>query len=169
MYLAAMPDSAHRHAHAPPARAAFDAAAWLRGHGLRATRGRIAIVRLLHAGAAPLTLADIHAKVKRQGCDFATVFRFVSILEEKGLVERVAWIDGTTRHEMRSEDAHQHHHYLICRTCQKIEPIDECVVEKFEDQIARERGYAALSHSLQLSGVCPDCQKESSRERKAAN
>lgn len=136
----------------------IESAAWLREHGLRATHSRIAIVRLLHASEVPLTLADIHEKLAKESCDFATVFRFISILEDKKLVERVAWIDGTTRHEMR-DGPHHHHHYLICRNCHKVEPLDECVVERFEDQIAKERGYAALSHSLQLSGVCPACQK----------
>ncbi len=143
----------HGHSHA------IDAATWLRENGLRATHGRIAIVGLLDASSVPLTLADIHEKVHADGCDFATVFRFISILEDKELVQRVAWIDGTTRHEIRSKDGHHHHHYLICRTCHKVEPLDECVVERFESQIARERGYSGLSHSLQLSGVCPDCQK----------
>jgi Fur family ferric uptake transcriptional regulator len=141
---------------AEPASQSIDAAAWLHENGLRATRGRIAIVRLLDASTVPLTLADIHEKVKAKGCDFATVFRFISILEEKGLVQRVAWIDGTTRHEISRD--HHHHHYLICRNCHKIEPLDECVVGRFEDQIAKERGYSSLSHSLQLSGVCPKCQ-----------
>lgn len=145
----------------------LDAASWLRKEGLRATHGRIAIVRLLDASNVPLTLADIHEKVKKEGCDFATVFRFISILEKKELVERVAWIDGTTRHEIRSRNGHHHHHhYLICRTCHKVEPIDECVVEQFEDQIAKERGYAGLSHSLQLSGVCPECQKPGAKASK---
>ncbi len=138
---------------------AIDAEAWLRKNGLRATQGRMAIARLLDASPVPLTLAEIHDKVRAKGCDFATVFRFVSILEEKELVQRVAWIDGTTRHEICAKDGHHHHHYLICRTCHKIEPIDECVVERFESQIAKERGYVGLSHSLQLSGVCPQCQK----------
>ena len=144
----------------------IDAAAWLRENGLRATHGRIAIVRLLDASTVPLTLAEIHEKVRGEGCDFATVFRFVLILEEKELVQKVAWIDGTTRHEIRARDGHHHHHYLICRACHKVEPIDECVVERFEDQIAKERGYAALSHSLQLSGVCPACQKPSAKARR---
>lgn len=144
---------------------AIDAAAWLRENGLRATHGRIGIVKLLDASPAPLTLAEIHEKVKAKGCDFATVFRFISILEEKALVQRVAWIDGTMRHEICAKDGHHHHHYLICRTCHKIEPIDECVVERFEDQIAKERGYSGLSHSLQLSGVCPECQKPKAAKR----
>ena len=141
-----------------------DAAGWLREHGLRATQGRIAIVRLLQSSKVPLTLSDIHEKLgKACGCDFATVFRFVSLLEEKNLVERVAWLDGTTRHEMR-DDSHHHHHYLICRNCHKVEPLDECVMERFEDQIAKERGYAGISHSLQLSGVCPACQQPATKK-----
>ena len=150
--------------HAAPE--ALDAASWLRKEGLRATHGRIAIVRLLDASPVPLTLTDIHEKVRKEGCDFATVFRFISILEKKELVERVAWIDGTTRHEIRPRDGHHHHHYLICRTCHKIEPIDECVVGRFEGQIARERGYAGLHHSLQLSGICPECQKPAAKAQK---
>ena len=147
--------------------ATLDAAAWLRGNSLRATHNRIAIVRLLHSSEVPLTLAEIHQKLKGESCDFATVFRFVSILEQKELVERVAWIDGTTRHEIRARDGqHHHHHYLICRTCHKVEPIEECVVESFEDRIAKDRGYAGLSHSLQLSGVCPACQNPGAKTSK---
>jgi len=146
---------------------AIDAVAWLRKEGLRATHARIAIVQLLDENTVPLTLAEIHEKVRKEGCDFATVFRFISILEKKRLVERVAWIDGTTRHEIRSRDGHHHHHhYLICRTCHKVEPINECVVERFENQIAKERGYSGISHSLQLSGVCPKCQKPAGKTQK---
>jgi Fur family ferric uptake transcriptional regulator len=144
-----------------------EAADWLREQGLRATQNRIAIVDLLNASDVPLTLAEIHDRVHGAGCDFATVFRFITLLEDKALVERVAWIDGTTRHEIRGRDGAHHHHYLICRTCHKVEPIEDCVVEKFEDRIAKERGYAAVSHSLQLSGVCPECQQPSAAEKKA--
>ena len=80
--------------------------------------------------------------------------------------EAKAWIDGSMRHEIKARDGHHHHHYLICRTCHKVEPISDCVVERFEDQIAKERGYAGLSHSLQLSGVCPACQKPAGNTRK---
>jgi Fe2+ or Zn2+ uptake regulation protein len=141
------------------------AATWLREHGLRATQNRIAIVDLLNASDVPLTLAEIHDRLQGAGCDFATVFRFITLLEDKALVERVAWIDGTTRHEIRDRDGAHHHHYLICRTCHKVEPIEDCVVEKFEDRIAKERGYTSVSHSLQLSGVCPKCQQPGAAEK----
>ncbi|HUB67722.1 MAG TPA: Fur family transcriptional regulator [Candidatus Methylacidiphilales bacterium] len=137
----------------------FDASAWLRQNKLRATHARVSMIRLLDASATPLTLTEIHEKVRGEGCDFATVFRFITILEQRGLVDKLPWVDGSTRHEIRARDGHHHHHYLICRTCQKIEPIDECVVGRFEDRVAKERGYASISHSLQLSGVCPKCQK----------
>lgn len=145
----------------------LDAAAWLRGNGLRVTGGRVAIVRLLDASRVPLTLHQIHAQAGAHACDFATVFRFVTLLEEKGLVEKVAWADGTTRHELRTGDGH-HHHYLICRTCHKVEPVDDCMVERLEEEIAAERGYTAMNHSLQLTGVCPTCQKSRPAKKKKA-
>jgi Fur family ferric uptake transcriptional regulator len=141
----------------------IDAQAWLRQNGLRATKGRMAIVRLLDASKVPLTLQEIHDQVGGKNCDFATVFRFISILEEKALVEKVAWMDGTTRHELR--DGH-HHHFLICRTCHKVEPVDECMVDRLENQIAAKRGYTAINHTLQLSGVCPRCQKTTAKKRR---
>ena len=141
----------------------IDARAWLKQNGLRATPGRIAIVRLLDVSKVPLTLHEIHERAGGKSCDFATVFRFISILEEKALVEKVAWMDGTTRHELR---AGHHHHYLICRTCHKVEPVDECMVDRLENQIAAKRGYTAINHTLQLSGVCPRCQKTKSPAKK---
>ena len=144
-----------------------DAAAWLRRHGLRVTSGRVAIVRLLEASRVPLTLHQLHAQAGAHACDFATVFRFITVLEEKGLVEKVAWADGTTRHELRPGDGH-HHHYLICRTCHKVEPVDDCGVERLEEEIAAARGYTAMNHSLQLTGVCPTCQKSRGTKKKKA-
>jgi Fur family ferric uptake transcriptional regulator len=147
-----------------PAR--LDAAAWLRERGLRVTGGRVAIVKLLDASQVPLTLHQIHERAGDHACDFATVFRFISILEKKGFVEKVAWIDGTMRHELRGDDDH-HHHYLICRSCHKVEAVDDCVVGRLEEELAAKRGYAAIGHSLQLTGVCPSCQKSKTGKRKA--
>jgi Fur family ferric uptake transcriptional regulator len=147
--------------------AAFDAAAWLRQRGLRVTGGRVAIVKLLDSSKVPLTLHQIQERAGAHACDFATVFRFISILEKKGLVEKVAWMDGTKRHELRGSDDH-HHHYLICRSCHKVEPVEDCVVSRLEQELAAKRGYAAIDHSLQLTGVCPRCQKSGTKKKKAA-
>ena len=74
-------------------------------------------------------------------------------------------MDGTMRHELRADDAH-HHHYLICRSCHKVEPVDDCVVGRLEEELAAKRGYTAIGHSLQLTGVCPRCQKSGSKAKK---
>ena len=106
----------------------------------------------------------------------ATVIRVVPFFMEDGYFTRVAiprtleaqaGADGTTRHELRTGDGH-HHHYLICRTCHKVEPVDDCVVERLEEEIAAERGYTAMNHSLQLTGVCPTCQKSRAARKKKA-
>jgi Fur family ferric uptake transcriptional regulator len=151
-----------------PTPAGLDAAAWLRERGLRVTGGRVAIVKLLDASQVPLTLQQIQERAGEHACDFATVFRFISILEKKGFVEKVAWMDGTMRHELRANDAH-HHHYLICRSCHKVEPVDDCVVGRLEEELAAKRGYTAIGHSLQLTGVCPSCQKSKPEKKKAAH
>ena len=40
---------------------------------------------------------------------------------------------------------------------------------RLEESNAAERGYTAINHSLQLSGVCPSCQKTAAPRKKKTN
>lgn len=154
------------------AAAAFPVAGWLREHGLRVTRSRVAMVELLRGAKKPLPLGDIHAALSAPGgdagaaCDFATVFRFLKVLEDKAMVDKQPWVDGTDRYELKpdascpdGDGAHDHHHhYLVCRQCQRTEKIEQCLVSRLQTSIGRQTGYRELTHTLQFSGLCPRCQ-----------
>ena len=130
---------------------------WLTRHQLRVTEGRVSTVQILRAESAPISLTDLHLKL--QPLDFATVFRFVKMLENKRLLVRHNWDDGTIRYALHSDQAHEcHHHYIICRSCRRAEELDHCTVEQMERDLVRNKGYRDLSHSLQFFGICPDCQ-----------
>lgn len=138
------------------------ASTWLQNNGLRLTRGRLAIIgELLHA-PQPLTLSELHHRVKVERCDFATVFRFIQILEKKALVVRHAWNDRQLRYELAALPGAHHHHHLICKSCHRVEEIDACTVASVEKDLARQKGYAEVTHSLEFFGVCPDCQESAS-------
>lgn len=135
------------------------AARWLHEHGLRLTRGRQAIIRELLATHQPLTLSELHSRVKSERCDFATVFRFIQILEKKKLAVRHAWNDRQLRYELAGQPDGHHHHHLICKSCHRVEEIDTCTVVSLEKEVARQKGYAEVTHALEFFGLCPDCQE----------
>lgn len=141
---------------------------WLQDNGLRLTRGRLAIIReMLHA-PTPLTLSELHVLVKAERCDFATVFRFIQILEKKKLAVRHAWNDRQPHYELAGLHDGHHHHHLICKSCHRVEEIDACTVATLEKDLVRQKGYTDVSHSLEFFGVCPDCQQGSPEAKAAA-
>ena len=131
------------------------------------------MIELLRRAKAPLPLGDIHDALSARGagpgsaCDFATVFRFLKVLGEGGLVDKQPWVDGTDRYELTpdascpgaAEGAHDHHHhFLVCRRCQRTERIEECLVSRLQTSLSKRTGYRELAHTLQFSGLCPRCQ-----------
>ena len=131
--------------------------AWLCQRGFRVTAMRKAIVALLEENPLPVTLLEIHRKLPKGKCNFSSVFRFMEMLEAKGLIERTPWIDGSIRCHLRDET--QHRHYLICRNCQRVESVSGCSLGRNEHQIGAKCGYTDIAHILLYSGICPLCQK----------
>ncbi len=128
---------------------------WLRLHEIRVTDQRLALVDFLRKKRGPHTLAKIHQGVKKSSSDFATVFRFIQLLEKKNLVQQHYWEDNQIRYEINEG----HHHYLICRNCQQVEPIEGCSLFEMEKMLQSNKKYTKLSHRLEFFGICPQCQK----------
>lgn len=128
----------------------------VRRSGLRLTRPREAMLRVLLRQRTPMTMREIRRSAGRG--DAATVYRSLKALEKAGVVRRCDFGDGCARFEISlSEDAHGHH--IRCRICKKIEPIDYCGLENVEIAIERVLKYSRITHSLEFFGVCPDCAK----------
>ncbi len=141
------------------------------------------MVELLRRAKNPLPLGDIHDALAGKGadpeaaCDFATVFRFLKVLEDQSLVDKQPWVDGTDRYELTPdatcpgavEGAHDHHHhFLVCRQCQRTERIEECLVSRLQTSLGKRTGYREIVHTLQFSGLCPRCQPAAAPVRKGA-
>ncbi|MDD6087555.1 MAG: transcriptional repressor, partial [Bifidobacterium boum] len=75
-------------------------------------------------------------------------------LAESGAVDTVR-LDGQQMFRICDDDSH--HHHLICSGCGKtieIEPPDM----EWMRQIARSHGFKINSHTLEIFGLCSDCQ-----------
>jgi len=128
----------------------------LRAHGQRVTEPRKAILGILASEHGPFSAEDLHQRIPRGECDLVTVYRTLTAMEELGIVRRCDFGDGTYRYEFNH--AGHHHHHVICRTCREVKVLDVCVVDALE-RMVREMGYTDVTHTLELFGVCPKCQK----------
>ena len=129
----------------------------LRRRALKITGPRKRILDLLRNHPHPMTNKEVYAALG-EGCDLATIYRSMHMLEGMGMVKRYDFGDGIARFELVAEGEDDHHHHLICRECSKIVEIDECFPSEFEAQIAAASGYREVSHKLEFFGVCPTCQ-----------
>ena len=51
-----------------------------------------------------------------------------------------------------------HHHHLVCRSCGKTVEVQGPAVETWADEMATQHGFADVSHTLELFGICSACQ-----------
>lgn len=104
----------------------------------------------------PVTTAKL-AELCSPDVDRATVYRTVELFESLGIVNRI-WHGLKSQVEL-SEIFTPHHHHATCQHCGKSIDIINAELEKTLSGIARQHGFLALSHVIEISGYCSDCHK----------
>jgi Fur family ferric uptake transcriptional regulator len=124
----------------------------LRKAGLKVTLPRVKILQLLeHAEATNqhLSAEAVYKQLMESGEDvgLATVYRVLTQFESAGLVTRHNFESG---HSVFELSKNQHHDHMVCtESGEVIEFVDE-VIEKRQRQLAEERGFELVDHSLVL-------------------
>ncbi len=131
---------------------------FLNGRGLRLTKQRELIIKAFLAQHEHVSAEDLYLKVREKSPEigYTTVYRTLKLLAEADLAHSRNFRDGFSRYE----PAHQieHHDHLICRKCGNITEFVNEHIEKMQDEVAREHGFAITDHTLDLYGVCRDCK-----------
>jgi Fur family transcriptional regulator, ferric uptake regulator len=131
----------------------------LRGQSRKITGPRAAILEILRAHPHPRTSREIFSEMPKGGCDLATIYRSMHLLEKMGMVKRFDFGDGAARFELVGENDDGHHHHLVCTNCSEVVEIEECFPEKIEEKIAAKNRFKGVTHKLEFFGICPDCQR----------
>ncbi len=124
----------------------------LRKAGLKVTLPRVKILQLMEQAEEDnhhLSAEDVYKSLLDAGEDvgLATVYRVLTQFETAGLVVRHNFEGGHSVFEMAKGE---HHDHMVClETNQVIEFVDE-VIEKRQHELAEERGYEIVDHSLVL-------------------
>lgn len=127
----------------------------LRESGLKVTRHRAAILRCLEqAGGEALTAEELFEQLApKTGMDRSTVYRSLEALVVHHLVERLEHRGGAC-YCLAGKD---HRHLLMCVRCHKTVPIHGCPFHALEESIGRNTGFVMLGHTLEMTGICPEC------------
>ena len=147
------------HSHSQPKQDLSSLTGRLRRESRKITGPRAAILEILRRHPHPLTNREIFAELPQGGCDLATIYRAMQLLEKIGMVKRFDFGDGAARFELVAEGDDGHHHHLICTQCAQVVEIEECFPAEIERRIATQNGFHSVTHRLEFFGVCPDCQK----------
>jgi Fe2+ or Zn2+ uptake regulation protein len=128
--------------------------------GLRSTRPRRLIAeRLAEVAASGVDFAiedlwrDLQAIDPRIGR--ATVYRAVDLLLREGVLDRVAFADGTHRYRLCGLE---HHHHVTCVACHRVVEVDACLSPDLLADVARSTGFQIDGHAVELFGRCEDCR-----------
>lgn len=123
---------------------------------LRLTRQRQAVADALESFDEFRSAREIHAVLQERGnaIGLATVYRTLQLLAEHKEVDVIRSVEGEAGYRRCSDT---HHHHLVCRSCGATVEVEGPAVERWTRAIADEHGYGAVSHTLEVFGVCPRC------------
>jgi Fur family ferric uptake transcriptional regulator len=121
----------------------------LRDGGVRVTRQRAAILKILAVAEDHPDASELHRRAKEIDAtvSLSTVYRTLSALEQQGVVQRHAFESATARFE--TADAPHHDHLIDVDTGAVIEFRSD-KIEQLQAEIAAELGYDLVRHRLEL-------------------
>lgn len=130
----------------------------LQREGLKLTRQRQAILKVLADSPDHLTVAEVHrrALVIDPHIGLASVYRTMDLLARLGLVRHVH-VEHRHRHYAPAGNGHGHH--LVCNGCGRVVEFSDCQVECLAKRLARRTRFVIEGHSIELYGRCPDCRR----------
>jgi len=135
-----------------------EAAAVCNQRGARFTALRARVLEIVWRSHRPLGAYAILEVLADEGRTPAppTVYRALDFLTEQGLVHRLASLNAFIG------CSHPGHpgtcQFLLCRSCGTVAELDDPGIRKAIQRSAVAEGFEAQEHTIEVSGVCPNCQ-----------
>lgn len=126
----------------------------LKSTGLKATIPRLKILEIFQTGRQRhMSAEDVYRELLAVNHDIglATVYRVLTQFEQAGLLKRSNFETGKAVFEL---DEGQHHDHLVCLQCGRVEEFYDPEIERRQQLIAADRGFALRDHDLALYGTC---------------
>ncbi len=139
----------------------LDFKALLKDNNLKFTIQREVILECLYNSDEHLTPESLHNILQKKYSNLkigiATVYRTLSLLEDSKMVTSLSFGAQGKKYELGAKN---HHDHLICTECGKITEFVDEQIEIKQHQVADKLGFKMLDHSMQIYGICQDCQQK---------
>jgi Fur family ferric uptake transcriptional regulator len=131
----------------------------LKNMGLKATLPRLKILEIFQVRRQRhMSAEDVYRELlaEHQDIGLATVYRVLTQFEQAGILKRSNFESGKAVYEL---DEGQHHDHLVCLQCGRVEEFYDPEIERRQQLVAEERGFALRDHALALYADCTkkDC------------
>jgi len=131
----------------------------LKKNSLKFTIQREVILETLYNSDEHLTPESLHHLIQEKYPDLktgiATVYRTLALLEESNMVTSLSFGAQGKKYEL---GAKEHHDHLICTECGTITEFVDEEIEARQHLITKELGFKMRDHSMQIYGICKNCQ-----------
>jgi Fur family ferric uptake transcriptional regulator len=106
-----------------------------------------------------LSAQSLYGRLREGGTriGLATVYRVLQTMATTGEIDVVRTAEGEALYRLCGSPVH--HHHLLCRGCGRAVELDADVVERWARSVAREHGFTAVDHVVEITGTCADCAR----------
>ena len=130
-----------------------------RQRGVKLTKQREQVLKLVWQSHQPLgayALMEMLASAITKPVAPPTVYRALEFLSEQGLIHKIHSLNAFVG--CATPDQVHHNHFLICRQCNiAVECGSDDLINSI-DNIANQSGFTVDQQSLEVIGLCSDCQ-----------
>jgi Fur family ferric uptake transcriptional regulator len=147
-------------------------AAWaarLREKGLRVTRARLDILRVLSASPTPMQAQDVLEALNDAHADRVTVYRTLNSLIESGIAHKVDPGDRVWRYGLMASHgvagapgghAHDGHAHFVCDECGTVRCLEDATIKVSLGGKGEGEKFKVTQRDVYLHGTCEKCLEE---------
>ncbi len=133
---------------------------FLRTKGMRLTQERLLIVQKVFADHEHFDVDQLvgvleHRKERR--VSRSSVYRTINLLEEAGLLRKVARTDARDVYE--HDYGYPQHDHLICKQCGSLTEFTNDAISRTLEDVAAEHGFRMEGHRMEVYGLCEKCSQ----------
>ena len=119
-------------------------------------KSEIKVIGALKRQARFTSAQSVYQLLRKDGesTGLATVYRTLQKAAAKNAVDVLRTDDGEALYRLCETG---HHHHLVCTSCGKTIEVEGSSVERWANTVAKNHGFRAVTHVVELSGLCAKC------------
>ncbi len=130
----------------------------LKDFGLKSTKSREQILKILESSDSPLTADQIYNLLCDKDINLSTVYRTLTSFTDESIIHKEIDNDGKALYMIIKQE---HKHVLVCIKCGKHIYLKDCPYKEANMKILKENNFLVENHNIEIYGLCEKCQKKS--------